>query len=245
MEHVINIIGIGEVLWDIFPQGKQLGGAPCNFVYHANKLGANALVVSAVGNDENGQEILALLNKKNISEELIQVNEHPTGTVEVKLNDQGVPEYVIHENVAWDYIRFDSAIEQSLSATDIICFGSLAQRNNVSGETIASILNSAGPNTLIVFDINLRQQYYTREIIENSLQFCHVLKLNGEELQVISVLLGLTGSSEENQVIELMERYNLQLLALTNGSKGSLLVTASEKSFLPTPKVQVRDTARF
>lgn len=242
MNNRLNIIGIGEVLWDLFPQGKQLGGAPCNFVYHANKLGANALVVSAVGNDENGQEILELLDKKNISEELIQVNEHPTGTVEVKLNDQGVPEYVIHENVAWDFIRFDSAIEQKLSATDIICFGSLAQRNNVSGETIASMLNSAGPNTLFVFDINLRQQYYSKETIENSLQLCHILKLNGEELQTISTMLGLTGDSEENRLIELMERYNLQLLALTNGIKGSLLMTPSEKSFLPTPKIQVRDT---
>ena len=242
MEHVINIIGVGEVLWDLFPRGKQLGGAPCNFVFHANKLGANALAVSAVGNDENGQEILALLNKKNISQELIQVNEHPTGTVEVKLNDQGVPEYIIHENVAWDDIRFDSAVEQRLSETDIICFGSLAQRNKTTRESIVRMLKSASPKTLIVFDINLRQDYYSKEIIENSLQSCHVLKLNGEELQIITGLFGLSGNSEEAQVRELMERYNLQLVALTNGSKGSLLMTPSEKSDLPTPKVQVKDT---
>jgi fructokinase len=242
IEQVINIIGIGEVLWDLFPQGKQLGGAPCNFVFHANKLGANALAVSAVGNDENGQEISKLLHKKNISEELIQVNEKPTGTVEVKLNDQGVPEYIIHENVAWDYIRFDSTVEQWLSETDIICFGSLAQRNKTSRESIIRMLKSASPETLFVFDINLRQNYYSKEIIESSMQSCHVLKLNGEELQIITGLFGLSGNNEEIQVRELMERFNLQLVALTNGSKGSLLMTPSEKSYLPTPKVQVKDT---
>jgi len=242
MNNRLNIIGIGEVLWDVFPEGKQLGGAPCNFVYHANKLGANALVVSAVGNDKNGQEIVELLNKKNLPVELIQVNEKPTGTVEVNLSDAGVPEYIIHENVAWDYIRFNSAFEQGLLETDIICFGSLAQRNKISRESIVRILKSAGPETLIVFDINLRQHYYNKEIIENSLQSCHVLKLNGEELQIISEMLGLTGDCEESRVIELIERYNLQLLALTHGSEGSLLMTTSEKSYLPTPKVQVKDT---
>ena len=238
----LNIIGIGEVLWDEFPEGRQLGGAPCNFVYHANQLGANALAISAVGNDDSGLQILEILKKKNVSTELIQVNEKPTGTVEVKLNARGVPEYTIHENVAWDYIRFDSAFDHRLSEADIICFGSLAQRNKTSGETIVRMLNSAGPKTLIVFDINLRQHYYNKEIIENSLQSCHVLKLNGEELQIISGILGLTGNSEEAQVIELMERFNLQLLALTHGSEGSLLMTPSGKSYLPTPKVQVKDT---
>lgn len=242
MKDSLNIIGIGEVLWDVFPKGKQLGGAPCNFVYHANKLGANASAVSAVGNDKNGQEIIELLNKKDISTKLIQVNEKPTGTVDVKLNDQGVPEYVIHENVAWDYIGFDSAFGYRLSMADVICFGSLAQRNITSGETIARMLSSAGPKTLIVFDINLRQHYYSKEIIEYSLQSCHVLKLNGEELQIVSGMLGLTRNGEEAQVIELIKRYNLQLLALTHGSEGSLLMTSSEKSYLPTPKVLVKDT---
>ena len=154
MNKRLNIIGIGEVLWDVFSQGKQLGGAPCNFVYHANQLGANALAISEVGNDENGQEILEVLNKKNVSTELIQVNDKPTGTVEVKLNARGVPEYTIHENVAWDYIRFDCAVEHRLSAADIICFGSLAQWNKISHESIVRMLRSAGPDALIVFDIN-------------------------------------------------------------------------------------------
>ncbi|MBN1551863.1 carbohydrate kinase, partial [bacterium] len=170
------------------------------------------------------------------------VNDKPTGTVEVKLNAWGVPEYIIHENVAWDFIRFDSAVEQRLSETDIICFGSLAQRNKISHECIVRMLRTAGPETLIVFDINPRQHYYSKEIIENSLQFCHVLKLNSEELQIISGMLGLTGDSEESRITELIKRYNLQLLALTHGSEGSLLMTPYEKSLLHTPIVQVKDT---
>jgi len=237
-----NIIGVGEVLWDLFPEGKQLGGAPCNFVYHANKLGGDALVVSAVGNDRNGKDLSEALKRKNISNELIQANEKPTGTVEVSLNDQGVPEYHIHENVAWDFLRWDSAFQQSISETDIICFGSLAQRNRISRESIVRMLKSAGPDTLIVFDINLRQHYFNKEIIENSLQSCHVLKLNGEELQVLAGLFGLTGKSEEAQLFDLMDHYNLKLLALTHGSQGSLLMTPSEKSYMPTPIVQVKDT---
>ncbi len=242
MSDGLHIIGIGEVLWDVFPEGKQVGGAPCNFVYHANKLGGNALAVSAVGNDENGRDLLEVLNKKNISTQLIQVNEKPTGTVEVKLNDQGVPEYIIHENVAWDFIRLDNAFQQSISEADIICFGSLAQRNKISHESIVQVLKSAGPDTRIVFDINLRQHYFNKEIIENSLQSCHVLKLNGQELQVLTGLIGLTGKSEEAQLIDLMDHYNIQLLALTLGQEGSLLMTPFEKSYLPTPRVQVKDT---
>ena len=166
MNNRLNIIGIGEILWDVFPEGKQLGGAPCNFVYHANKLGANALAISAVGNDDNGKEIIELLSKKNISTKLIEVNDKPTGTVEVKLNDKGVPEYIIHESVAWDYIRLDDSVKQSLKETDIICFGSLAQRNTISRGSIVSMLQSAAPETRIVFDINLRQHYYNKKIIE-------------------------------------------------------------------------------
>jgi fructokinase len=242
VEHILNAIGIGELLWDLFPQGKQLGGAPCNFVYHANKLGANALPVSAVGNDDNGKEILELLIKKGISVELIQLNEKPTGTVEVKLNEQGSPEYTINENVAWDFIQFGTAVEQRLSKMDIVYFGSLAQRNRISRESIVRLIKSANPETLIVFDINLRENFYNKEMIENSLQSCHVLKLNGEEMQIITELLCLSGFSEEARAIELLECYNLKLLALTNGSEGSLLITPSEKSYLPSPKIQVKDT---
>lgn len=242
MKNPENVLGIGELLWDILPEGKKLGGAPCNFVYHANKLGAKAIPLSAVGNDENGKEILETLQGNHVSTELIQVNEKPTGTVDVKLNAQGVPEYTIHENVAWDYINIDKSIEQRVKDVDILCFGSLAQRNGTSGDAIISILKTSRTEAFKVFDINLRQHYYNRDIIENSLELCNVLKLNEEELQIVSRMLKLTGNSDESQIEELINKYKLLLVALTRGSENSLLMTHFEESILPTPKVKVKDT---
>lgn len=237
-----NVIGIGELLWDVLPDGKQLGGAPCNFVFHAQKQGANGMVISAVGDDTNGKEILEVLKAKNISLEFIQVNEKPTSTVDIVLDETGVPEYIIHENVAWDFIQFSEDIRQELTKADIVCFGSLAQRNIASRETIQKILKSFKPETLIVYDINLRQDYYNREIIEKSLQLCNVLKLNEEELPVVCDLLELTAGKEEQQIRELINKYHLKLVAFTKGEKCSWLVTPGESSYLPTPKVPVRDT---
>jgi fructokinase len=242
MKIMQNVIGIGELLWDILPDGKKLGGAPCNFVYHAQKQGAKGLALSAVGNDDFGDEILNGLKKKNISSELIQVNDKPTSTVDVTLNDDGVPEYTIHENVAWDFIRLNEAIEQKVSNADIICFGSLAQRSTTSRQTIEKILEYSQPETLIVYDINLRQNYYNKEIIEKSLQLCNVLKLNEDELPVVCELLEITTEGEEQQVFALLNRYSLKLVAFTKGSEGSLLMTPSEKSHMSTPKVEVKDT---
>ena len=237
-----NIIGIGELLWDVLPEGKKLGGAPCNFVYHAQKQGALGLALSAIGNDANGKEILELLKAKNISTELIQVNEKPTSTVDIALNAEGVPEYTIHQDVAWDFMVLNDEILKAVSEADIICFGSLAQRNSTSRETIEKILNHSKPETLIVYDINLRQYFYSKEIIERSLQLCNVLKLNEDELPVVCDLLGVKAEGEEEQILDLIKAYNLKLAAYTKGSEGSLLMTPSEKSYLPTPKVNVKDT---
>jgi fructokinase len=242
MKIMQNVIGIGELLWDVLPDGKKLGGAPCNFVYHAQKQGAKGLALSAVGNDDFGNEILNGLKKKNISSELIQMNDKPTSTVDVTLNDEGVPEYTIHENVAWDFIRLNEAIEQKVSNADIICFGSLAQRSTTSRQTIEKILEYSQPETLIVYDINLRQNYYSKEIIEKSLQLCNVLKLNEDELPIVCELLEIATEGEEQQIFVLLNRYSLKLVAFTKGSEGSLLMTPSEKSYMPTPKVEVKDT---
>ena len=237
-----NVIGIGELLWDILPEGKKLGGAPCNFVYHAQQQGANGLALSAVGKDSLGKEIMEVLKQKNLSTALIQVNDKPTSTVDVTLNLDGVPEYHIHENVAWDYISFNDAIAQRVAEADIICFGSLAQRSSTSRQSLEKILSRCKEDTLVVYDINLRQSYYSREIIEKSLQLCNVLKLNEDELPVVSELLKLSSPDDEAQIIELIKKYHLQLVAFTRGSEGSLLVTPTEKSELATPKVQVKDT---
>lgn len=239
---VQHVIGIGELLWDVLPDGKKLGGAPCNFAYHAQKLGAEASVVSAVGRDDNGRELLHELEVKNVSTKLIQLSDKPTGTVDVKLNADGVPEYTIHENVAWDYIAHDKSLQQKVDGADIICFGSLAQRNAVSRKSMEKLLGCSGNGKLIVFDINLRQSFYTKEIIEASMQLSNVLKLNEDELPVVCTMLGITADTEENQVLELIEKYNFKLVAYTKGSNGSLLMTPSEKSFLPTPQVKVKDT---
>lgn len=242
MKNVLKVIGIGELLWDILPGGKKLGGAPCNFVYHAQKQGAEAYALSAVGNDDNGKEILQLLKSKGISSELIDVNDKPTGTVEVELDSNGIPQYTIHENVAWDYIEPGISNKLVVSNADIICFGSLAQRNRVSGDTIMHLLPACKSTALIVFDINLRQNFYSKEIIEKSMEFCNVLKLNEDELPVVCDLLEIEGESEEEQISYLIKHYNFKLVAFTKGAEGSLLMTANEKSYIKTPKVKVKDT---
>jgi fructokinase len=239
---MLKVIGIGELLWDVLPEGKKLGGAPCNFVYHAQQQGANGMVMSAVGDDKLGKEIIEVLKQKNLNADLIQVNNKPTSTVDVILNAAGVPEYRIHENVAWDYIRFNESCRQKAAEADILCFGSLAQRSATSQQSIEQILRSSKPGALIVYDINLRQSYYSKEIIENSIQLCNVLKLNEDELPVVSSLLKLPSSDDEAQIMELIKRYDLKLVAFTRGSEGSLLITPKEKSELPTPKVEVKDT---
>jgi fructokinase len=242
MRNKQNIIGIGELLWDVLPEGKKLGGAPCNFVYHAQKQGAKALALSAIGNDDNGKEILEVLKAKNISSELIQINDKSTGTVDIALNNEGVPSYIIHENVAWDFILFNNVIEQKVSKADIICFGSLAQRSSTSHETIEKILKCCKSEALKVYDINLRQDYYSHNIIEKSLQLCNVLKLNEDELPVVCELLGVHAETEELQILDLIKKYNLKLAAYTKGSESSFLMTSSDKSYMPTPKVEVKDT---
>lgn len=242
MKDLQNVIGIGELLWDVLPNGKKLGGAPCNFVYHSQKQGAKALVLSAVGNDDFGKEILDVLKKKNISSELIQVNDKSTSTVDVTLNKDGVPEYTIHENVAWDFIELNNNTKQAVSNADIICFGSLAQRNKVSQSTINNLLVQCKTSALVVYDVNLRQNFYNREIIEKSLQLCNVLKLNEDELPVVCDLMSINAESEEEQIYSLIKCYNLKLVAFTQGGEGSLLMTPNERSYLQTPKVEVKDT---
>jgi fructokinase len=237
-----NVVGIGELLWDNLPTGKKIGGAPCNFVYHAQQLNANGMILSAIGDDRLGREILENLRQKNLTTNLIQINDKPTSTVDVKLNAEGVPEYIIHENVAWDFIGFDEAMVRSLQEADIVCYGSLAQRNPTSRKSIEQILNSCRVDALIVYDVNLRQSYYSLEVIERSLQLCNVLKLNDEELPVVSELLKLSSQDEEEQIRELIKRYDLQLVAFTSGFEGSLLLTPTERSEMPTPKVDVKDT---
>ncbi|HHV97407.1 MAG TPA: carbohydrate kinase [Clostridiaceae bacterium] len=262
-----TVVGVGEILWDMLPSGKELGGAVTNFAYHAFALGADAYVVSAVGDDELGREIIAKVDELGLSTRYIQLDaKHPTGTVDVTLDANGIPSYVIHENVAWDYIKFTKEAFDLAKKADAICFGSLAQRSQTSRNTIISFLeNSCNENNdrcLRVFDINLRQNFYNREIIHQSLQYANALKLNDEELKVIDELLGLseslglskdlnvktTGLSENMSPFihdilnHLAEKYSLDLIVLTRGDKGSILFSKGQFSEHSGFRVEVADT---
>jgi len=219
------VVGLGEVLWDILPEGKQLGGAPANFAFHANELGAKGIVVSAVGNDKLGIELRELLQVNGLTVDAIAVDgAHPTGTVSVTLGEGGQPDYTIHENVAWDFIPLRPDFEALAAGAHAVCFGTLASRNPHSRESIRRFLDATLPGCLRVLDVNLRQQYYTSDIIHDLLDRADVLKLNEDELPIITALLNIGGSTKE-RMEELLSRYALQTIALTRGARGSVLLT--------------------
>lgn len=236
------MIGLGEILWDILPTGKQLGGAPANFAYHAQALGGYGVVVSSVGGDDLGREILARLSALNLDSQYIAINrEHPTGTVTVDLDARGVPSYKIHEGVAWDYIRPSDGLMTLAQQADAVCFGSLCQRSEVSRHTIRQFLGATGKDCVRIFDINLRQQYYSREIIDSLLELSDVLKLNDDELPVVADILGI--ADEETGILaQLVQRCNLRLIALTRAFAGSRLFSANEDHSHAGYEVEVADT---
>ncbi len=235
------IIGIGEILWDVFPQGKVLGGAPANFAFHVSQLGLNGCAVSAIGDDELGKEILHVLDEKRLSTHIEKVN-YPTGTVQVTLSGKGIPQYEICEGVAWDNIPFSDELETMAKRTKTVCFGSLAQRSAVSHATINKFLDSVPADAMKIFDINLRQHFYSKVLIEESLKRCNVLKINDDEVVLVSNLFGWNGMTETETATRLMQDYKLDIVVLTKGTEGSYVFTPAETSFLPTPLVEVADT---
>lgn len=235
------VAGIGELLWDLLPSGKQLGGAPCNFAFHAMQAGCESYVISAVGQDELGAELIKTLNHLGLSDQYIQKNNYPTSTVTISLDGQGHPDYTIHEQVAWDHIQLNAKTLELASELDAVCFGSLAQRNSESEHSIVSLISATKPGCLKVFDINLRQQYYTKEIIVQSIILSDVLKLNDDELPVVASYTGLTGGIR-GQLTKLLKQFKLRYIAYTMGSKGSIIVSAEQYSFIEAPKVRVADT---
>lgn len=237
------IVGIGEVLWDMLPEGRKIGGAPANFAYHVSQFGLPSCVVSAVGNDKLGKEIIENFESKGYNQ-LIEVVDFPTGTVQVNIDSDGIPVYDITENVAWDNLQFIPELEELAKRTGAVCFGSLAQRNVVSRNTIKSFLETmpGGTDTLIVFDVNLRQGFYNKEILCDSLERCNILKINDEELIIISRILDCPWIDFRNICRSLLEQYNLKILILTCGINGSYVFTPDNVSFMPTPTVEVSDT---
>ena len=236
------IIGVGEVLWDLMPAGEQLGGAPANFAYHAHALGAEALVVSRVGNNALGRGIFDRLRSLGLRTDGITTDQSaPTGTVSVALDPHGTPTFTVHKNVAWDFIEAGHRVLGEASRADAICFGSLAQRNPVSRAAIRAVLLVAPPTALRIFDINLRQDFWSQDVILQSLDLANVLKLNDEELLVVARSFGLSGD-EAMQMRQLATRFELKAVALTKGANGSALLVGSELVSRPGSKLTVADT---
>ena len=237
------VVGMGEALWDVLPEGKKIGGAPANFAYHVSQFGLHSCVVSAVGNDDLGKEITDNLTSKGVNF-LIEEVPYPTGTVHVEIDQAGIPQYDIKENVAWDNIPYTERLESLAKKTKAVCFGSLAQRNVVSRNTITRFLDAMPHNedSLVVFDVNLRQGFYNKDILCESMQRCNVLKINDEELVTVSRMFGYPGIDLQDKCWILLGKYNLKMLILTCGINGSYVFTPGKVSFQPTPKVEVADT---
>ena len=235
------IVGMGELLWDMLPDGKKVGGAPANFANHIANLGLNGLIVSAVGNDSLGNEILDSLKNSKAKLAVAQTT-YPTGTVNVHLDGNGIPSYEICENTAWDNIPFTPELEEIARQTRAVCFGSLAQRSSVSRNTIERFLDAMPADSLKIFDINLRQNYYSKEIISNSLKRCDIFKINDEELEIVKQLFQIEIEDAEECCRHMVDRFSLRNLVLTCGTNGSYVFSKEEQRFFPTPKVEVVDT---
>ena len=235
------VVGLGEALWDVLPEGKKLGGAPANFAFHAGQFGLNSIAVSALGEDKLADETVQQLEEKGLQYCMPRVP-YPTGTVQVKLDDEGIPTYDIKENVAWDNIPFTDEVKAIAENTKAVCWGSLAQRNVVSRETIYKFLDATPADCMKIFDINLRQDFYTKDVICESMKRCNVLKINDEELVLIGRMFGYPGLDIENKCWLILGKYDLDMLVLTCGVNGSYVFTPGEMSFQPTPKVEVADT---
>jgi fructokinase len=236
-----KLVGLGEVLWDLLPDGKQLGGAPANFTCHARALGAEARLVSRVGSDASGREIIERLERLGVPAECVQIDsELPTGRVTIEVAGDGQPRFTIHENVAWDRLAADDNARRAVASADAVCFGTLAQRTGVSRASIQTLVRLARGEALRVFDVNLRQHFYTREIIEESLAMANVLKVNDAELPQVAALFGIDGDARI-QLSTLAKRFQLRAAACTRGANGALLLVDGHCSDHPGIQVQVKD----
>jgi fructokinase len=239
---MFNLIGLGEILWDLLPAGRQLGGAPANFACHANALGANAAIISRVGTDQNGADLLSRARQLSLSIDLIQIDSDlPTGTVSVELTPDGQPRYIIHENVAWDRISATKEVLLAAANAAALCFGTLAQRSEKSRAAIHEILSHSNPDALRILDVNLRQNYYSAQLLDQSLRAANILKVNDAEIPILAQLLALSGDPQA-QIVQIADRYQLRLVACTRGAHGSLLYSNGRSSEHPGISTNVADT---
>jgi fructokinase len=237
-----KIVGIGEVLWDLLPGGRQMGGAPANFAYHASALGAEARVVSRVGRDDAGRELLRRLEQLSVPTDCVEEDPvAPTGTVTVEVATDGQPQFTIHENVAWDRISGEGPGRRAAAGANAVCFGTLGQRSETSRRAIRALVKSTPAESLRILDVNLRQHFYSRELIEQSLPLANLLKVNETELPRLAEMFQLSGD-ERAQVAELARRFHLRVVAYTRGGRGSLLHAEGCWSEHPGVPTKVADT---
>ena len=218
------IVGLGEALWDVLPEGKKLGGAPANFAYHAGQFGLDTIAISALGEDPLADETIKAFEEHDLAYLMPRVP-FPTGTVQVTLSGEGIPSYEIKEGVAWDNIPFTPEMEAIANSARAVCFGSLAQRNEVSRDTIRKFLAVTPADCMIICDINLRQQFYSKEILEDSFRLCNVLKINDEELVVVNRMFGYDSLDMSDTCKKIVSDYGLKMLVLTCGTNGSYVFT--------------------
>jgi fructokinase len=237
-------IGLGELLWDLLPSGRQLGGAPANFAYIASLLGNRSAVVSRVGNDDLGREARERCSSLSLDVSHLQIDPaRPTGTVNVKVDALGVPEFEIVDNVAWDNIEWTVDLKELSSQADVVCFGSLAQRRDPSRATIQQFLKATRERCLRIFDVNLRQNYYTPVILRTGFALATVVKMNHTELPIVMAAIGLPSTEDEFADAELLlDHYGLELVCVTRGAFGSILVSRKGKSDHSGFRVKVADT---
>jgi len=237
------VVGLGELLWDLFPTGEQLGGAPANFAYIISLLGDEGIPASRLGQDSRGANAIRRLGELDLSAEFIQKDaDHPTGTVKVEVDRTGQPRFEISESVVWDFLAWTPQWQNLAQQVDAVCFGSLAQRSERSRTTIRNFLMALQKNAVRVFDVNLRQNFYTTQVLSESMGFATVVKLNHEELPKIMRFLELENRSEEDSARQLLSSYEVKLVCITRGNSGSLLVSAEECSEHSGFKVKVADT---
>jgi fructokinase len=236
------VVGLGELLWDCFDDSRRPGGAPANVAFQASQLGCQGVVCSRVGRDALGDELVDFLAAQGLATDWVQRDPaHPTGTVTVDARRANQPEYVIHENVAWDHLELDAAWKRLMADAAAICFGTLAQRSSDSRETIHRALASASSDCLIVYDVNLRQQWYDRELINRSLAVANMVKLNDHEVIVLAELLA-TGSAEHVAFARVIQRrFDVDVVCVTRGANGCVLVSADEVVDSPGVRVEVAD----
>jgi fructokinase len=238
----LNVLSIGEILWDVFSTERHLGGAPLNFCYHCRAFHANARIISRIGEDADGDEVLRRMADLKIPVALIQRDsEHATGKVLVSVNSQGSPEYEIETDAAYDFIQALPEAFAAVKNADILCFGTLAQRNSVSRQAITSLVAATGPNCMRVCDLNLRQDYYNEQIIRESMNLCNLLKINDDELNVLKRLLNLPETNQE-AVTCLMHDFEIDTLLLSKGADGAQAWNKCGHAAAPRIAVQVSDT---